>query len=804
MIKILDTNENNSQKLTKQQKRKIIRKNKKKLVEDSEKKIQDIDIQGYQIKQNYNINNFNKIKINPIQNKNYKKLLKDDHKIPTDLPIIKLLNEISLSVKTNQITIVKAATGSGKSLGIPPHFVDQGMLVRVSLPTIPATLGLYKFVQANANNENEVGYSCYGDVCYNRSSTKLVFCTTKHLINDLKLVLNGTRNLPKNFLLMIDEAHHTSTENKAILKLALYMIKKGFGIKLLIASATLGELNFSCYKSKTIESVGRLYPITVHWNDEDIDPNNMKNAVTQTINKIVSILTEMQTNKFEENNNKNTGILVFVPGESEVETIASQLEAMLAFKLCVFRLYSNIPSEEIMDAFQPIPENFIKVVISTNIGESSITIPDISKVVDMGLQKTPYDNKIGIRLITEFAPKDKLTQRKGRAGRTSIGDYYPMFSEKKWENLKTSDLSDMDRMMPYMIVLEFLDAGLNAQEILEIEDSKYKEMIEKLSKLKVLDCENKITKLGHAVPNYPFSLENAIVAYRAMELIYSDVMDDVETKINTNSQISRNDPAVVAILILISMIEGSQGNSFFWIPKEHRKSAASKQAFMKEKYKYVRGDNDFITLINIFASMIHESRGHTNYSYVRWAQEMSLNNKLLSNARKNFKRLIEITYGLTPNSTGSVEKQVFNMLKDYYNVTDLTQLTHPDIMNIIYPIFENVYIDCTFNDPLLIGKKGELIYKGLDNLKYKIDGLRSFSKLDEKPIHRIVALQVIETKTGNQTARYISCCFPSKDQTIDNDCDSSESSHWETASTDSITFSDIDFTLLENTLKIKN
>lgn len=776
--KILKENEKKKPKLSKRKKREL------EITKLTEQQKQEIESQGFQLRESYtqNNNNFNydKNKIKDVNKYKSKPLLKNNHKIPTDLPIIKLLSEIEESVKNNQVTIVKAATGSGKSLGIPPYFVDKGMLVRVSLPTIPATLGLFRFVRDNSFFKENVGYSCYGDVCYDRMNTKLAFCTTKHLINDLKLVLNGTRNLPKNFLLMIDEAHHTSTENKAILKLALYMIKKGFDIKLLIASATLGDMNFSSFKSKTIQSVGRLHPITIHWNDKDIDPVDMKKAVIHTVDKILEILTKSQES------GDNNGILVFVPGEAEVETIAAQLESMKTLNLQVFRLYSNMPSEEIMDAFLNIPENTTKVVISTNIGESSITIPDICKVVDMGLQKTPYDNKIGMKLITEFAPKDKLTQRKGRAGRTSPGDYYPMFTEKKWEELKDTDLSDMDRMMPYMIVLEFLDAGLNAQEILEIEDFKYKPLIEKLIKLGLIDQNNKITDLGHAVPHYPFSLENAIVAYRSMDFIYNN------NKIGEH--VERDDPVVVAILIIISMLEGSQGNSFFWIPKEYRKTQQSKQLFMNQKYKYFRGDTDFVTFINIFSGMMQDSKGRTNYSYLQWAQESSFNNKLLSNVRKHFKRLVEITYNLSSDlEIGSVEKQLFKMLENFYGITDLTQLTHPNIMNKVYSLFEDVYIDCQFEEPTISGKKKELHYHSQDGTKYKIDGLRSFSKMEEAKMHRIVALQIIETRSGMQTSRFISCLFPSQNQTT-----KKLKSNWETDTIESdLSLDDIDFSVLE-------
>ena len=762
---------------------------------EAQKKIesQQLDFAVKHEQQNKPVNHSKfRLDLKPVQNQ-YKdtrleySLFKHDNNIPKDLPVFQILKEIGESVKHNQITIVKAATGSGKSLGIPPYFVNNGLIVRVSLPTIPATLGLYKFVRENAHNKDDVGYSCYGDVFYDRMRTKLAFCTTKHLINDMKLVLNNTRSLPNNFMLMIDEAHHTSTENKAILKLALYMIKKQFNIKLVIASATLGDMNFSNFKSKTIQSSGRLYPISIHWSDKDIDPADMRKAVIYTVNKIVDVVTESTAKE------DFGGILVFVPGEAEVETIALQLESMKSLNLAVFRLYSNMPSEEIMDAFVRVPEGITKVVISTNIGESSITIPDVCKVIDMGLQKTPYDNRIGMRLVTDFAPKDKLTQRKGRAGRTSNGDYYPMFTEKQWDEFKDTDLSDMDRMLPYMIVLEFLDAGLDAQEILEIDDARYKPLVEKLTKLGLLDSNNKITDIGHSVPNYPFSLENAIVAYKSLDLIYKSANSDVK--------IDRNDPAVVATLIIVAMIEGSQGNSFFWIPKEHRKTSAMKQTYMNEKYKNFKGDTDFVTFINIFAGMMHEASGHTSYAYVKWAQDNSMNNKLLSNVRKNFKRLIEMTYGISQNDVdGTAEKQIFDMLKSFYGIKNLTQLGEPSVMTTVYELFEDVYSDCKFDEPVEIGKKKLLHYHSNDGTKYRIDGFRSFSRMESMKMHRLVALQVIETKNGQQTSRYISCLFPSKDQAVREIAD-----EWETCSTDSnFSMGDIDFAMLGDLGDLEN
>jgi hypothetical protein len=115
-------------------------------------------------------------------------------------------------------------------------------------------------------------------------------------------------------------------------------------------------------------------------------------------------------------------------------------------------------------------------------------------------------------------------------------------------------------------------------------------------------------------------------------------------------------------------------------------------------------------------------------------------------------------------------------------------------MDTVYSLFEDVYLWCQFDEPVLIGKKKELYYHSNDGTKYKIDGFRSFSKIEESKIHRLVALQIIETKTGTQTSRYISCLFPSKNQTTKDDILKLETLH---LNDNDIDINDIDFSVLE-------
>ena len=659
--------------------------------------------------------------------------LKSGNEIPTDLPFFDIRPDFLRAIANPviKVVVVKSPTGSGKSVAGGIALAEAGFDTMITIPTVVATKEIAKYVGSNALNSYDVGYACLGDRKYS-DSTKLKYVTTKHGFNILKKVLSGKRRLPHNFVFVLDEAHHTSQENKGTLKLALRAIKIGLLSKLVIMSATMGTMNIDDFASVTLETAGRLFPIVTHWGTSNIDPANTKDAIIRTVERVGNLASD----------GTKKGILVFADGEGTVEEIASRLEADRTLKVKVARLYSKMPTEEMDYALEAVDPEFTKIIVSTNIAESSVTVPRISRVVDMGMQKTPYENTtFGTKLITEFASKDKLTQRKGRAGRTEPGEYYPMFTESKFTSFKDNDLSDMERLTPYEMVLELLDEGLDAQDILEISPEKYDKIIRKLLRLEMMDESFKITELGRTVPRFPFSLENSLIAIKGADLTFPD-----------SSSGAYNDPAIFATLILIAMIEGSQGGSFFWIPREFRKPD-DKRDFMSETFGHMRGENDLVTYIKIFASMFHEPESHRDKDIAKWAREASMNNKVLKAVRRNFKQLVSLTF---PNMRGFPEDFITDVLARY-QIYDLNILASPSVMECIYPLFEQAYSECRFKPVMTM--KG-VVYMSSTSSAHKIDNGRSFSEMTERPECEVFALQVVEAVCGTRSSRFISCVFP--------------------------------------------
>lgn len=693
-------------------------------------------------------------------------LLKPSHTIPSDLPIYTVKERFTSSMNdpSVQIITVKGATGCGKSVGITTMLGESNHLVMVTVPTKVGVYGLYSFIRDNCNIGRDIGYAFDGDVKY-QYNTKLKIATTKHGFNCLKKAISRNKPFPNNFVFVLDEAHHTTQENAATLKLAQYALRMGILKKLIVMSATFGLTSFDDFTNVTLEAEGRMFPITTFWNSFDICPNNFKRFATHITNTIVDLIKA----------NPNEGILVFVSGEKEVEEVSAYIEDNRALNAEVFRLYSKMPADELNRSLEPVIGK-TKVVVATNIAESSVTISDISVVVDTCVKKTPYENeRFGILLKNELISQSNSLQRRGRAGRTKEGKYYPMITEEKWEDIDTNDSSDMDRLSPYGIVLELLNEQLPARSILQINSEKYDRIINKLLSLKLMtesgeDGEKTyhITQLGRAVQQYPFSLENSIVAFKSSSSVTGSGQDHIRT---------------IVTLILVSMIEGSQGNSFFWIPKEHRKNKNMYKEFMEDQFGHMKGSNDLETYLYIFSSMFHEPKSHKDAAVAKWAKTNSMNNKLLKNARRNFSQLIRITY---PKYRGYAEDFLENMLEQN-GIHNLAQLVRDDVLSPVYELFEDVYSDCVFNDPEE-GMYGIAYHNNAEvPLSHKIDTMRSFSRLSTNVAHGVVALQVVESVYGLTTNRYISCVFPCKvkkengtDEEVTGERDTSEE-EWECA-----------------------
>lgn len=213
--------------------------------------------------------------------------------------------------------------------------------------------------------------------------------------------------------------------------------------------------------------------------------------------------------------NDKGDILVFLPGQNEIETAVETINRIKSkfeednLKLKVFPLYSNLVYEKQLSVFEPLKEGFRKVVIATNIAETSVTISGIRFVIDSGLVK----EKVNKSLVTKKCSKISCMQRRGRAGRdVENGVVLRLFREDDYlDNFEFTDKPSILREDLDGLVLNLKAMGIpNVVELSWIDKparEKWKSALVNLRKLKAIDHNNDITDLGAKMAKIPLEPE---------------------------------------------------------------------------------------------------------------------------------------------------------------------------------------------------------------------------------------------------------------------------------------------------------
>jgi len=273
---------------------------------------------------------------------------------------------------------------------------------------------------------------------------------------------------------VIDEVHERDVNTDFVLTLLRRVLLDNKNIRVVLMSATASAGLFVRYfdevgmKPSVIEIPGRMFPVDIHWISKceqfaastvfGWSPNIVDNSIANQ-NKTLSprasdkidnnfvckliraIIQKQQTDgdlkaKNNESVRSNGAILVFLPGKTEIEALARALypdELVGDRNICnILKLHSNVTKQEQQSVFIPAPVGKVKVVLATNIAETSITIPDVSHVIDTGrVKESRFNSETRIKeLVTTWTSQASVKQRAGRAGRTSSGTCWRLYSEE--------------------------------------------------------------------------------------------------------------------------------------------------------------------------------------------------------------------------------------------------------------------------------------------------------------------------------------------------------------------------------------
>lgn len=319
-----------------------------------------------------------------------------------DLPILEYKDRIVDAVDNNQVTILTAETGAGKSTQVPQYLAEHGYdRVIVTQPRILAARNLSKRVreewaERNLEDSSElVGYRTAHERD-DSGQTKILYCT-----DGLQLVREVTGiGVSDCQVLVLDEVHEWNENMEVLVAWAKKRCQEEARFKVVIMSATIETAGLAEYygTKAVIEVPGRHFPVSKRHSSD--------------------LLTEL----FEYVDKPGKNILTFLPGKAEIQDVTEALEKKAkAAGVPIIPLHSQLEVEEQQRAFASYPNG--KIILATNIAQTSITIDDIDVVLDSGLERrAEVRNGVEGLFIGQISQADSL-QRAGRAGRTRPGEY---------------------------------------------------------------------------------------------------------------------------------------------------------------------------------------------------------------------------------------------------------------------------------------------------------------------------------------------------------------------------------------------
>ncbi|KTW26460.1 hypothetical protein T552_02939 [Pneumocystis carinii B80] len=440
-----------------------------------------------------------------------KELLKDRMKLPIWNARLRLIKEM----EDSRVIILLGEPGSGKSTQLPQFLLKcnytKNNRIAVTQPRRIAAINLAKRVseEVGTNLGERVGYSIRFDDC-SSSDTQIKYMTDGMLLRELI----GDPLLSIYSTIILDEAHERTLVTDMLLGFLKKIVKLRPMLRVVIMSATLEAERFSTFfdNAKIYLIKGREHPVNIY---HTLQPeNDYVDAVLRTV--------------FQIHMNEPEGdILAFLTGQDEIESLeisichyAKQLEENVP-KMLICTLFSALPQNIQQKAFIKTPSNTRKVILATNIAETSVTVKGVKYVIDTGLEKAKrYNSRLGIEVLhIESISKSSARQRAGRAGREGPGRCYRLYTESEFKKLKNASTPEIKRVNLSFAVLTLKARGQNDVINFDYIDppphNSLLHSLEQLYSLSALDEKGEITKLGYDMSLIPLNPQLARVLIAA-------------------------------------------------------------------------------------------------------------------------------------------------------------------------------------------------------------------------------------------------------------------------------------------------
>ena len=443
------------------------------------------------------------------------------------LPVYAQRERILEALESHRVVVVESPTGSGKTTQLPIILDEAGYskrgVIGVTQPRRIAAVSVSGFVaeQLEVPLSGYVGYKMRFED-HTSPETRIKIMTDGILLQELK----ADYTLSAYSTIVVDEAHERSLNIDFVLGLLKRIIEIRPDFKVVVSSATINAEVFSQYfdNCPVVRVDASMYPVQVIY-----DPP----ALTGNYDELMYKIADVVGRGLREG--REGDYLIFLPGEQSIKDCIGQLGMMpFSKQLHILPLYGRLSKEEQDRVFPRAPEGKHKVVISTNIAETSITIDGITTVIDAGTAKMNYYNPrtFTSSLIEGPISKASANQRKGRAGRTRPGVCYRLYTREEFESRPLFTMEEIYRTDLSEVVLRMAEIGIRDFDAFDFLSPPGRGgilgAVDTLLLLDALNEDNSLSTIGQMMARYPLLPRHSRMIVEAI-VTYPDVVQEVVT-----------------------------------------------------------------------------------------------------------------------------------------------------------------------------------------------------------------------------------------------------------------------------------
>ncbi len=561
-----------------------------------------------------------------------------DLEYPGDLPVSERKDDILKAIQENQVVIICGETGSGKTTQLPKICLEAGRGVAGYIGhTQPRRIAARSVANRIAEELKQtigkaVGFKIrFSDHTSPESLIKLM--TDGILLAETQ----NDRFLDQYDTLIIDEAHERSLNIDFLLGYMKWLLPRRPDFKLIVTSATIDPERFSRHfnNAPIINVSGRTYPVEIRYRPVLIEEDDVEDETSNELQRgILAAVDELHR--------ESTGdILVFLIGERDIRETAESLRKHHPVDCEILPLYSRLSNAEQEQIFKPHKKR--RIVLSTNVAETSLTVPGIRSVIDAGharISRYSHRSKLQ-RLPIENISQASANQRAGRCGRVGPGVCIRLYSEADYLRRPEFTEPEILRTNLAAVILQMKALGLGDLAdfpFLEPPDERMiRDGLRTLQEINAIDDKRKLTEIGKKLYKLPVDPRLARILLAASD---------------------ENSLTEVAIIVSALSLQDPRDR-----PSDKAQAADQKHARFKDE------NSDFMSYLKIWADFQDQKKHlsnsklrqycHTNFlSYLRMREWEDIHQQIMQVAKGE----LALRFNMAPSEYGEIHKPLLTGL----------------------------------------------------------------------------------------------------------------------------------------------